>query len=88
MFKHTFDSQITKKEEEKIKKEFKKHFAQELKRARKSKKMSQEDLAHEAGLHSAYVGHLETGTYIPTIFVAWKISRALNIKLQDLLKGF
>lgn len=88
MFKQDFDSQITKKEENKIKSKFKKHFAQELKKARKSKKMSQEELAHEAGLHSAYLGHLETGKYMPTIFVVWKISRALDTRLQDLLKDF
>lgn len=63
-------------------------IALRLKEARDTKKMSQEELAHRAGLSNAYLGHLERGVYSPTLYVIWRISKGLNMKLDQLLKDF
>ncbi|KKQ07217.1 MAG: hypothetical protein US19_C0053G0007, partial [Candidatus Daviesbacteria bacterium GW2011_GWB1_36_5] len=39
------------------------------------------------GLHLTYVGHLELGKYHPTVFVMWKISKALGVSMNE-LTGF
>ena len=81
-------SDITKNGEEEIKKEFTKKLAKHIKKVRKEKGITQEDLAFESGLNSAYIGHLERGVYSPTLYVVWKISKALGISLQDFLANF
>jgi transcriptional regulator with XRE-family HTH domain len=45
---------------------------------------SQQELAEKAGLHLTYVGHLELGKYHPTVFVMWKISKALGVSMNEL----
>lgn len=75
-------------EEDQLRKEFTHQLASHLKDVRKKKKVSQEELAHRAGLNSAYIGHLERGIYSPTLFVVWKIAKALDITLDEFLKGF
>ena len=51
---------------------------------RKSKKLTQQELAEKAGLYLTYVGHLELGKYYPTVFVMWKIVKALDVSMNDL----
>ncbi len=83
-----YKSTLTRKGEEKLKAQFTKKLAKHIKRIRKEKKITQEQLAFDAGLNSAYVGHLERGIYSPTLYVIWKISQALKINLTEFLKGF
>lgn len=83
-----YKSTITKKEEEKLKRQFTKGLAKHLKRIRKQKGLSQEELAFRAGLNSAYIGHLERGIYSPTLYVIWKISQALDVSLREFLSDF
>ncbi|OGM31464.1 transcriptional regulator, partial [Candidatus Woesebacteria bacterium RIFCSPHIGHO2_02_FULL_38_9] len=47
----------------------------------------QEELAFKAGLNPAYVSHLERGIYSPTLYVFWKLAKALGMSVSDLLKG-
>jgi len=47
--------------------------------------MSQQELAEKTGLHLTYIGHLELGKYHPTLFVTWKISKALNVRVDELV---
>ncbi len=51
---------------------------------RKSKKLTQQELAEKAGLHLTYVGHLELGKYHPTVYVMWKIAKVLKVSLSEL----
>ena len=81
-------SALNKKAEEKLRLQFTKRLAKHLKRIRKEKKVTQEELAFQAGLNSAYVGHLERGIYSPTLFVIWKIAKALKMKPWEFLKDF
>jgi transcriptional regulator with XRE-family HTH domain len=68
------------------KNEFTLKVAFEIKRLRESKNISQEKLAEKANLNTAYIGHLERGVYSPTLYVMWKIAKALETTLSDLTK--
>ena len=83
-----YKSTPTRKGEERLKAQFTKRLARHLKKVRKEKKITQEQLAFDAGLNSAYVGHLERGVYSPTLYVIWKLSQALKVNLTEFLKGF
>jgi len=80
--------QLSKKAEDKSRVQFTKRLAKHIKRIRKEKKVTQEELAFQAELNSAYIGHLERGIYSPTLFVIWKIAKALKMKLWEFLKDF
>ena len=49
--------------------------------------ISQEELAHEAGLDRTYVGGVERGERNPTIVSCLKIAEALKVDLCVLVKG-
>lgn len=61
-------------------------FAKVLQRARLSKGLSQEELAHMAGLHRTYVGLIERGQRKPTIEVGHALARALGVPLSGLIR--
>ena len=84
MGKLNFITPLDEGENRKLRREYTKLLSSKLREIRKSKKLTQEDLANKAGLHLTYVGHLELGKYHPTVFVMWKIARALNISIADL----
>lgn len=67
------------------KSEFTKGLARKIKELREAKRMSQEQLAHEAQLYRTYINHIETGRYSPSSYVVYKIAHALGIKSSDLL---
>ena len=46
--------------------------------------LSQEQLALEAGINPAFLGHLERGLKSPTITTLDKLVRALDISLEEL----
>jgi transcriptional regulator with XRE-family HTH domain len=56
-------------------------------RDRKRQELSQEKLAELSGLHHNYIGAVERGDVNPGIENIYKISKALNIKLEILFKG-
>lgn len=68
------------------KKEFTKKLAENIKRLRKAKNLSQEELAHRAGLYRTYIGHLENARYSPSAYVVYKIAKALHIRLSELIQ--
>lgn len=49
------------------------------------KRLSQEELALNAGINPTYIGHIERGLKCPTINTLSKICTALNITLSQLL---
>ncbi len=49
------------------------------------KRLSQEELALNAGINPTYIGHIERGLKCPTIDTLSKICTALNITLSQLL---
>jgi len=56
-----------------------------LKAARENKHLTQEELAHSAGLYRTYIGHIETGTYMPSAYTIYKIVSALGVKSNEIL---
>ncbi len=48
--------------------------------------LSQEALAHDAGVHPTYVSMVERGVRKPTIEVGDQLAKALGTSLSDLLK--
>ena len=67
------------------KKQIAQSVGKELRRQRTKKKLSQEELAHKAGLYRTYIGHIEVGRYMPSVYTIYKISQALKVKSSDLL---
>ena len=60
--------------------------AENIKRIRKSKKLSMERLAAEAGVSRSMLGQIERGEVNPTISVLWKIANGLKISFTSFLE--
>ena len=58
--------------------------AERIREIRKSKKISQEQLAEKAGLHPTLIGKMERAEINPTIVSLEKIAKAFNISLSEL----
>jgi transcriptional regulator with XRE-family HTH domain len=56
-----------------------------VKRFRKDKGWSQEDLAFESGFHRTYISGIERGARNPTVVVIEKLAKALDVKPGRLL---
>ena len=61
-------------------------FAINLKKARRAKGVSQEELAHRADIDRTYVSLLERRMYSATIDVVAKLADALEVEPDALLK--
>ncbi len=79
-----FKEELNESENRKLRREYTQLLSQRLKEIRKKKGLTQQKLAEKAGLHLTYVGHLELGKYHPTVFVMWKIAKALGVTMNDL----
>lgn len=62
-------------------------LGQRIRAARRKLGLSQEGLAHEAGLDRSYVGRVERGEHNPTFVSLVKIARALRCDVAALTKG-
>ncbi|MEZ5785701.1 MAG: helix-turn-helix transcriptional regulator [Xanthobacteraceae bacterium] len=62
-------------------------FARNLRKARNARRLSQEALAHEAGVDRTYVSALERGVYNATIVMVAKLAKALDVEPSELLRG-
>ena len=60
-------------------------FGEKVQKARKSKGISQEELAARLAMHRNYVGMIERGERNPTIRTLYKLAKVLGIKGGDLL---
>lgn len=63
-------------------------FGQAMKRLREKRGMTQEALAHEAGITSSYAGQVERGQRVPSLTVILKVARALKVDSGELLSVF
>jgi len=61
-----------------------KRFGANVVKLRKTKKLTQEQLADEAGIERSYMGAIERGERNPTLRKVYQISNALKIKASDL----
>lgn len=62
-------------------------FADQMKRIRKEKGLSQEDLADLCNLHRTYIGSVERGERNIAIDNMEKIALALEVELSTLVQG-
>jgi transcriptional regulator with XRE-family HTH domain len=61
-------------------------FAENLRKARLTKKLSQEALAELAGIHRTYVGSVERAERNVSIDNMERLAAAIGVSLPDLLK--
>ena len=69
-----------------IKKEILINFGKKVKAERLKQGLSQEELAGKAGVHRTYIGMIERGEKNITLENIQKLSRALNLALEELMK--
>ena len=62
-------------------------FGHNVRRLRESLRISQEELAHRAGIHRTYVGGIERGERNIGVMNVVKLARALGIKPSELWRG-
>ena len=58
-----------------------------IRTSRKAKKISQEQLAEICALSAAHIGHIERGTRIPSLDTIFRISQALDVSLDYVMKN-
>lgn len=61
-------------------------FARNLRTLRKAKGLSQEEVAHQAGIDRTYVSALERSVYNPSIDVVDRLARVLEVEPSELLR--
>lgn len=64
-----------------------KQLGMRIRYLRNKKKLSQEDLALNAGINKNYLSDLERGSRNPTLKILEKLAKALEINLETLMKG-
>ena len=62
-------------------------FADELRFRRAALRLSQEELAHRAGINRTYIAKLELARNQPTLTVLFRIAEALDVSLPELMAG-
>ena len=46
--------------------------------------MSRQELADEVGVHYQTIGYIERGEYSPSLVLALRIAKSLDLKIEDL----
>lgn len=59
-----------------------------IRKYRESRGYTQEYFAYLCGISRAYYGRIERGEYHVTLFLCYKISQALGIRLSELFEDF
>ncbi len=59
-------------------------LAKNLRKLRQQKGWSQEEFAHQAGIHRTYISDLERAARNPTITVVDKLAVALEVEIGEL----
>ena len=67
--------------------DIKKKYGERLRQLRKTKGLSQEELAFRSGLHRTYVSDLERGTRNVSLEKIEKIAKVLGLELSEVFKG-
>lgn len=67
-----------------VRKSILRSLGEEVRERRKRRNLSQEVLAHQAGIHTNVVGRLERGKYNPTVLTLNSIAVKLDVSLPEL----
>lgn len=60
-------------------------FGQQIRRIRKQKRLTQEQLAELTDMSASFLGHIERGTRVASIDTLMKLCTALSVTPNDLL---
>jgi putative transcriptional regulator len=63
-------------------------FGESLKRHRKARGLTQEQVADRTGISTNFVSELERGLKAPGLLVIVKLSKALEVSVHELLEEF
>lgn len=63
-----------------------KKLAENMRKIRMRKKMSQGDICRALGVDRAYISNIESGKQNPTLATIEKIAEALGVKVNELLQ--
>jgi len=66
--------------------EIRRLFAENVRRLRKAKNLSQEQLAFETGIHRTYLSGVERSVRNPTLLIIAKFAKALDVEPAELFK--
>ncbi len=66
--------------------DIRRQVGQNVKRIRKERGWSQEELAFESGLHRTYISGIERGARNPTILILARLAKTLRVAVDDLVK--
>lgn len=66
--------------------EIRERFARNLRKLRKARGLSQEELAHRAGIDRTYISALERSLYSASIDVVDRLAVVLEVEAADLLR--
>lgn len=69
----------------KINQKKREQLGRKIKRLRKAKDLTQEDLAFEVGISRTHMGHVEQGRRSPSLEVLQKIAKVCGVKVSDLI---
>lgn len=58
-----------------------------IRKARKEKRMTQEQLAEAAEISTQFVGHIERGTKVPSVKTLYSICKALEKTMDSMAAG-
>jgi transcriptional regulator with XRE-family HTH domain len=61
-----------------------KQLGAKIKRLRKAQRLSQEQLAGKVGVQMATISNIERGTTDTSVYLIFKISRALKLHIKEL----
>ena len=61
-------------------------IGQNVRKHRKARALTQEQLAHDVGLDLTYIGGIERGRRNPTLLVIVRIAVVLNVEVEQLLE--
>lgn len=65
---------------------FRRSFGRSIRSFREAAGVTQREVAERAGVADKYLSRIELGLALPSIFVAFAISRALGVGLEELVK--
>lgn len=81
------DLEINEENWKKEKKNFGIKIGKIIKKARISKGMTQQEVTERAGFYRTFIGLIENGKYSPSVFTVWRIAKAMDMEISDLLKN-
>jgi transcriptional regulator with XRE-family HTH domain len=84
MAKLTLKPNLSEAENVQLKEDYAQRLGNKIRELRLEMGMKQEELANAATVHLTYISHLESYKYHPSVYVMWKIAKALGVSMNEL----